>query len=113
MFADEDEAREFLESQLWPEGPGCPHCGEHGAYKLTAHKLVSKRPMRKGVHKCKGCRKQFTVRVGTIFEESKLPLPLSLGDAVRGLLKVDPKQLKKRVARKEVAKKVQKKKGGP
>src|SRR5436190_5355187 len=74
MFSDEDKAREFLESQLWPNGPVCPHCGEHGGYKLTAHKLDSKRPMRKGVYKCCGCRKQFTVRVGTIFEESKLPL---------------------------------------
>jgi len=74
MFADEDKAREFLEAQFWPDGPVCPHCGEHGAYKLTAHKTDSKRPMRKGVYKCCGCRKQFTVRVGTIFEESKLPL---------------------------------------
>jgi len=75
MFSDEDKAREFLESQLWPEGPVCPHCGEHGGYKLTSHGATEgKRPMRKGVYKCKGCRKQFTVRVGTIFEESKLPL---------------------------------------
>src|SRR3954447_13370859 len=74
MFSDEDKAREFLESQLWPEGPVCPHCGEHGGYKLTSHKLDSKRPMRKGVYKCKGCREQYTVRMGTIFEESKLPL---------------------------------------
>src|SRR5262245_13660196 len=74
MFSDEDKAREFLESQLWPEGPVCPHCGEDGGDKLTAHKLDSKRRMRKGVYKCKGCRKQYTVRIGTIFNESKLPL---------------------------------------
>jgi transposase-like protein len=75
MFSDENKAREFLESQLWPEGPVCPHCGLHEAYKLVSHGAApGKRPMRKGVYKCKGCRKQFTVRIGTIFEESKLPL---------------------------------------
>jgi transposase-like protein len=75
LFSDESAAREFLESQLWPEGPVCPHCGEHGAYKLTSHGAATgKRPMRPGVYKCCGCRKQFTVRIGTIFEESKLPL---------------------------------------
>ena len=56
VYNDEDKAREFLESQLWPEGPVCPHCGLYGGYKLTAHKLDSKRPMRKGVYKCCGCR---------------------------------------------------------
>ncbi len=74
MFSDESAAREFLEAKRWPNGPVCPHCGCTEIYKLTAHKLTSKRPMRPGVHKCKSCRKQFTVRVGTIFEESKLPL---------------------------------------
>lgn len=75
LFSDEDKAREFLESKRWPDGkPVCPHCGHGEAYALTARKLTSKRPMRKGVYKCAKCRKQFTVRVGTIFEESKLPL---------------------------------------
>jgi transposase-like protein len=73
LFVDEDKAREFLESKRWPDGvPFCPHCGEEG-YELTA-KPTSKKPGRKGLKKCKGCRKQFTVRVGTIFEESKLPI---------------------------------------
>jgi transposase-like protein len=76
IFADEDKAREFLEGKRWPDGkPVCPHCGQEGAYKLTSHGATEgKRPMRPGVWKCKACRKQFTVRVGTIFEESKLPL---------------------------------------
>jgi len=73
LFVDEDKAREFLESKRWPDGiPYCPHCGEEG-YVLTA-RPDSKSPGRKGLKKCKGCRKQFTVRVGTIFEESKIPL---------------------------------------
>src|ERR1700730_16010908 len=73
LFVDDDAAREFLESKLWPAGPVCPHCSALGAYKLTA-KPESKTPVRKGVYKCKGCRKQFTVRVGTIFEDSHIPL---------------------------------------
>jgi transposase-like protein len=73
LFVDEDAAREFLEGRLWPDGPVCPHCRHDEAYTLTA-KPGSKSPVRKGVYKCKSCRKQFTVRVGTIFEDSKLPL---------------------------------------
>jgi transposase-like protein len=73
LFADEDAARDFIESRLWPNGPVCPHCGCTEAYTLTA-KPESKKPVRKGVYKCKECRKQFSVRIGTIFEESKIPL---------------------------------------
>lgn len=74
LFANEDKARDFLESKRWPDGEVfCPHCGEGDAYKLTA-KPGSKSPVRKGVWKCRGCRKQFTVRIGTIFEESKVPI---------------------------------------
>jgi transposase-like protein len=73
LFVDEDKARKFLEDKRWPEGKAiCPHCGGKG-YELTA-KPASKRPGRKGLKKCKACRQQFTVRVGTIFEESKVPL---------------------------------------
>ena len=74
LFADEDSARDFLEAQRWPDGkPVCPHCGSVEGYRLTA-KPGSKSPVRKGVCKCKECRKQFTVRVGTIMEDSKLPI---------------------------------------
>jgi transposase-like protein len=73
LFVDEDKAREFLESKRWPDGKiVCPHCGGEG-YALTA-KPNSKRPGRAGLKKCKSCRKQFTVRVGTIFEESKIKI---------------------------------------
>ncbi len=73
LFADEDRAREFLESKRWPSGPICPHCKATEVYRLTA-KPGSKSPVRPGVLKCSKCRKQFTVRVGSIFEDSKLPL---------------------------------------
>jgi len=73
LFADEDKARAFFESKRWPNGPVCPHCKTTDVYKLTA-KPGSKSPVRPGVYKCSDCRKQFTVRVGSIFEDSKLPL---------------------------------------
>ncbi len=68
-FHDADKAREHLEAIRWPKGPVCPHCGSaenHYALKGVAH--------RAGVYKCKDCRKQFTVTVGTVFERSKIPL---------------------------------------
>ena len=72
-FSDEDAAREFLEFMRWPNGAICPRCGAGEAYRLTP-RVESKRPVRKGVLKCKSCRKQFTVTVGTIFEDSHIPL---------------------------------------
>lgn len=68
-----DEARKHLEGLRWPTGPVCPHCGSITVYPLKA-KPESKRPVRKGVYKCKDCRKQFTVTVGTLFEGSHVPL---------------------------------------
>lgn len=74
LFTDETAAREWLESKRWPDGkPFCPHCGEQGAYKLES-KPDSKYPVTPGTWKCKACRKKFTVRIGTIFEESHVPI---------------------------------------
>ncbi|HVT87502.1 MAG TPA: IS1595 family transposase [Tepidisphaeraceae bacterium] len=64
----EDVARYMLEQIRWPNGPVCPHCGVSNAKKLEGD---STRP---GVYKCKDCRKQFTVTVGTVFERSHIPL---------------------------------------
>jgi transposase-like protein/DNA-directed RNA polymerase subunit RPC12/RpoP len=72
-FNNEDSARELLEKLRWGDGVICPRCGSLRAYKLKA-KPTSKTPVRKGVYKCKACRKQFTVTVGTIFEDSHVPL---------------------------------------
>jgi len=73
-YADESLAREFFEKQRWPNGTVCPHCGLVGeSYRLKA-KPNSVSPVRAGVWKCKGCRKQFTVTKGTIFEDSHIPL---------------------------------------
>ena len=68
VFHDETKAREWLEAQIWPDGPTCPHCG---AYEPTALKGKAHRP---GLYQCNDCRQQFTVTVGTLFERSKIPL---------------------------------------
>ena len=72
-YSDNDKARGLLESLRWPEGPICPHCKATEIYKLTARKK-SKAPVRKGVYKCAQCRKQFTVTVGTVFEDSHIQI---------------------------------------
>ena len=69
VFQDAEAAREFLESLLWPDGPVCPHCGLIGAARQLQGKAH-----RPGVYKCKGCEKQFTVTVNTVFERSHIPL---------------------------------------
>ena len=66
MFADENKAREWLESKLWPDGPVCPHCACVDVYDLAK--------TRPGLKKCKACKQQFTIRIGTIMEESKIPI---------------------------------------
>ncbi len=73
-FNDAESAREFLERMRWPEKPICPHCGSVADHYSLSAKAESKRPVRKGVWKCKDCREQFTVTVGTIFEGSHIPL---------------------------------------
>ena len=72
-FSDEDAARALLEDMRWQGNPTCPHCGGLEPYTLTA-KATSKKPGRKGLYKCKACRKQFTVTVGTVFEDSRIPI---------------------------------------
>lgn len=72
-FADADKARELIEKMLWKDGVTCPHCNSKTAYRIQA-KEGSKSGARKGLWKCAECRKQFTVTVGTIFEDSRIPL---------------------------------------
>lgn len=64
----EDQARTYLESLLWPFGPVCPHCGSADAYKMQGSTC------RDGLCRCRACDKQFTVTIGTIFEDSHIPL---------------------------------------
>src|SRR5262249_14815961 len=79
-FRDEKTCFEFLEQQIWGGTPACPHCGSIHVY---TRKHRSKNPAKAGVneYKCaeKGCNKNFTATVGTIFEGSKLPLRIWFG----------------------------------
>jgi len=68
-FASEEKAYDLIESIRWPNGPVCQHCGSNEkAYKIN----ISREKRR--VWKCKKCRKQFSVKLGTIFQGSKIPL---------------------------------------
>lgn len=64
----EDQAREHIEKLLWPNGAACRHCGSVDVYKMQG------KTCRPGLYRCRDCEKQFTVTVGTIFEDSHLPL---------------------------------------
>jgi transposase-like protein len=69
IFYNEERAVEYLESVRWPSGPICPHCGNQDkVYRIKGKKT------RPGLLKCGLCRKQFTVKVGTVFEDSHIPL---------------------------------------
>jgi transposase-like protein len=72
-FHDEDAAFAYVEARVWPEGPTCPHCG--GTERISKMQGAS---TRKGLYKCYQCRKPFTVRVGTIFESSHVPMHIWL-----------------------------------
>lgn len=72
-FHNEEVAYAFVESRVWPKGPVCPRCGGFDRIgKLQGQST------RIGVHKCYECRKPFTVKVGTIFESSHVPLHIWL-----------------------------------
>jgi transposase-like protein len=72
-FHDEKAAYAYVEARLWPNGPVCPKCGE--TKRVGQLKGASTRI---GVHKCYACRKPFTVKVKTIFEDSHVELHLWL-----------------------------------
>jgi transposase-like protein len=72
-FHDEKAAYEYVEACVWPEGPVCPHC--RTAIRISK---MGGRSTRMGTYKCYQCRKPFTVKIGTIFESSHVPLRLWL-----------------------------------
>jgi transposase-like protein len=71
-FHDEEAAFAHLEAVLWPTGPVCPHCG--GVDRISKIKANPAKRVRIGLHKCGQCGKQFTVKVGTVFEHGRIPL---------------------------------------
>jgi transposase-like protein len=73
-FETDEAARAYLEAVRWPNGPTCPHCGNADAktiYDIAANRA---KKVRAGLRECGECHGQFTVTVGTIFEDSHIPL---------------------------------------
>jgi transposase-like protein len=68
-FHDEAAAYAFVEARVWPNGPVCPHCG--GVDRISK---MGGKSTRIGAYKCYQCRKPFTVKVGTVFEASHVPM---------------------------------------
>ena len=66
MFATEDKAREWLVSELWPNGPYCPHCGSFNVQCDIRHGSMT--------HRCRDCptRPQFSLKTGTVMKGTKL-----------------------------------------
>jgi transposase-like protein len=73
-FSTEDAARAYFEKLRWPNGPVCAHCGNSDSeriYKVT--KNTGKR-IRAGLYKCAECKDTFTVTIGSVMEDSHIPL---------------------------------------
>lgn len=70
-FHNEEAAFERLEAIVWPNGPTCPKCGNCDSERITR---VTGATARTGLRRCLECKKQFTVKVGTVFESSHVPL---------------------------------------
>jgi transposase-like protein len=68
-FHNEEAAYAFVEARVWPNGPVCPHCG--GVERISK---MGGKSTRIGAYKCYLCRKPFTVKIGTIFEASHVPM---------------------------------------
>ncbi|WP_370338341.1 IS1595 family transposase [Parvularcula marina] len=75
-FHDEAAAFEYLESVVWADGPACPHCG--GVDRIKKIPANPEKRVRHGLHRCNDCKKQFTVKIGTVFEHMRIPLHKAL-----------------------------------
>ena len=66
MFPTEDAARGWLESEIWPDGPYCPHCGSFNVHAGIKHSSMT--------HRCRDCpnRPQFSLKTGTVMKGTKL-----------------------------------------
>jgi transposase-like protein len=69
VLPNEEAAYAFVEARIWPRGPVCPHCGG-----VERNKKMQGKSTRIGVYKCYDCRKPFTVKIGTNFEASHIPM---------------------------------------
>ncbi len=75
-FHDEEKAFEYLEGIIWRNGRACVHCG--GVDRITKVTANPAKRIRVGLWRCGDCKKQFTVKIGTVFEHARLPLNKAL-----------------------------------
>jgi transposase-like protein len=75
-FHDEAKAFAHLESIVWANGRACPHCG--GVDRITKVTANPAKRIRVGLWRCGDCKKQFTVKIGTVFEHARIPLNVML-----------------------------------
>ena len=73
-FSTEEAARGYFESVRWPHGVTCPHCGNADSARIYVLTANSEAKIRPGMYKCADCRETFTVTVGTVMEDSHVPL---------------------------------------
>lgn len=69
--ANESIAVEFMEKHRWGDHPGCPHCGDMNVYRMVGKDGAREKHYR---WRCRGCKAQFSVRTGTVFEDSRIPM---------------------------------------
>src|SRR3989440_1376102 len=69
--SDELTAVEFIERQRWGDEPACPRCGDTDVYQMRGR---DGQRNKRFLWLCRGCGDQFTVRIGTVFEDSRIPL---------------------------------------
>src|ERR1700722_1514318 len=70
--SDEAAAFDFLERQRWGDSPKCVHCQSANVYKMVDRKTGGRN--KRFLWKCNDCQKQYTARIGTVYEESRIPL---------------------------------------
>src|SRR5262245_5734319 len=68
---DERKATEYLEVLRWGDDPACPRCGSVEVYKMTATGGDRERHLR---WRCRDCKRMYSVRTGSVLEETRLPL---------------------------------------
>jgi transposase-like protein len=73
-FNTDAAAREYLENIWWPNGPVCPHCKNNDQKKIWKVTPNADKKIREGLYSCAECKKQFTCTIGTVFEDSHIPL---------------------------------------
>lgn len=73
-YSTEESAREYFEAQRWPNGPVCPHCGNCAQDRINKLTPNQEKKIRPGLYKCAECDGRFTVTIGTVMEDSHVPL---------------------------------------